>query len=135
MNIYLDSSACVKLFRIEQHSKDMVALVRSYQNTGAGKVFASSLTALETQRALGREGIARQKSVEFFRAIDQVSLNPQVLERANEMKPFSLKTLDALHLATALVIAAALPVTFVTYDRQLGVAASAAGFEVLAPGL
>ena len=135
MSVYLDSSACVKLFRRERFTENMADLIRGLQAESGQKMFASSLTALETSRALERDGVSPAQSMEFFAAIDQLAISGRVLEQARELQPFSLRTLDAIHLATALVVSAAMPIRFVTYDRQLAAAASAAKLEVLAPGL
>jgi uncharacterized protein len=54
-----------------------------------------------------------------------------VLRQAAALASRSLRTLDAVHLATAIRVS---PDVFVTYDRQLGRAARAAGLHVEAPG-
>ena len=62
---------------------------------------------------------------------DQVAITDTVIERARELASGTLRTLDAIHLATALRVAAQ---RFLTYDRRLAEAASAAGLRVLSPG-
>ena len=56
-----------------------------------------------------------------------------ILRRAGEPYPVALKTLDAVHLATALMWRdrRAPDLVFATHDRQLGRAALALGFDVL----
>jgi predicted nucleic acid-binding protein len=55
-----------------------------------------------------------------------------VRARAAALDPPTLRTLDAIHLATALEVRAELQ-AFVTYDVRLAAAAEAEGLEVLAP--
>jgi hypothetical protein len=58
--------------------------------------------------------------------VDQI-----VLRRAGEPFPTPIKTLDAIHLATALLLNSAIGgIVLLTHDRQLGVAALACGLAV-----
>jgi predicted nucleic acid-binding protein len=67
-----------------------------------------------------------------LRAFDLIRLQPAVLERASEPFPTSLGTLDALHLASALLARDRYAgLTFATHDQELGLAAAAEGFPVL----
>lgn len=64
-----------------------------------------------------------------------VELSPLVLERALEPWPVPLRTLDALHLATALYLAGQrVAVTLATYDRRMAEAARAVALRVVEPG-
>ena len=56
-----------------------------------------------------------------------------VLARAATLDPPDLRSLDAIHLATALLVRADL--TFITYDRQLGRVAADLGLPVASPGV
>jgi predicted nucleic acid-binding protein len=79
------------------------------------------------------EAATRVRAVaEWLEAIDLVLLRPAVLSRASEPMPMPLGTLDALHLATALIWRDRIgPLAAVaTHDAALGVAARAFGFEV-----
>jgi len=69
---------------------------------------------------------------EWLEAIDLVLVRTPVLSRASEPMPMPLGTLDALHLATALIWRdrmGPLP-TIATHDTALGQAAEAFGFDV-----
>jgi uncharacterized protein len=59
-----------------------------------------------------------------------MSISDPVLRRAAELASLTLRTLDAIHLATAERAGAAL---MLTYDRRLGVAARQLGLQVVAP--
>ncbi len=134
MNLYLDASASVKLFLEEAESRAVKERLRVALSQG-GKVFVSSLTILETKRALLRNQVSVEDAVRFFRSTDTVTLTPQILEQTSTVPPATLKTLDAIHLATALVLREVLELEFVAFDRQLLAAASAAGIRVCSPGL
>jgi len=62
-----------------------------------------------------------------------MEVSRDVLAAAARVKPAQLRTLDAIHLATALEIATELD-TFITYDGKLSDAAQAAGLQVTQPG-
>ena len=78
------------------------------------------------------EVAARRAAIlEYLRAFDLIALDSAVLERAADPFPTSIGTLDALHLASAMLMRATEPaLAFATHDRELGVAARAAGFRV-----
>ena len=104
---------------------------------------SSELIAVESARTIDRlrlqgsltseEAAARLRTVnEWLEAIDLVLLRTPVLSRASEPMPMPLGTLDALHLATALIWRdrmGSLP-TLATHDAALGQAAQAFGFDV-----
>ena len=61
-----------------------------------------------------------------------IVLDSKVLERAGDPFPTGLGTLDALHLASAMMARREIPdLRFATHDRELATAARATGFEVL----
>jgi predicted nucleic acid-binding protein len=134
MNLYLDASATVKLFLEEAESGAVKARLRAATSLG-GKLFVSSLTVLETKRALLRNKMSVEDAVRFFRSTDMVAITPQILEQTTTVRPATLKTLDAIHLATAMVLQQAVGVEFVAFDRRLIEAAQAAGITVASPGL
>lgn len=104
---------------------------------------SSELIAVESGRTIDRlrlqgaltteEAAARLRVVnEWLEAIDLVLVRPPVLSRASEPLPMPLGTLDALHLATALIWRdriGSLP-TIATHDTALGLAARSFGFDV-----
>jgi uncharacterized protein len=64
--------------------------------------------------------------------IELLPLNDQILSTAAYLDPPSLRTLDALHVATALTLGEEL-VAVVTYDVRMQEAAAALGMPVAAP--
>ncbi len=73
------------------------------------------------------EGARRQLA-----SIDLIRLDDEVLERAAEIEPSTVRSLDAIHLAAALGLGADLAAV-VTYDARMSTAAQALGLPVIAP--
>ena len=135
MTAYIDTSA---LLRLVLHEAGALEELRSYEN-----LVSSELIAVESCRTIDRlrlrgsltteEAAVRVRVItEWLEAIDLVLLRPPVLSRASEPLPTPLGTLDAVHLATALIWrdrVGSLPVV-ATHDSALGLAARAFGFEV-----
>jgi predicted nucleic acid-binding protein len=86
------------------------------------------------QLALADSDVAARRAavLEYLRAFDLVRLDGRVLDRAADPFPTSLGTLDALHLASAVLARANAPeLVFGTHDRELALAARAVGFPVV----
>jgi len=125
--VYADSSALIKLVIRERES----AVLKRWL-TGK-RVVSSRIAEVEVSRGARRSGREPRPSVEeLLGEIDLIELDDRVVSRAVRLDPPELRSLDAIHLATALSIADDLD-GFVTYDRQLGRAASAAGLPVATP--
>lgn len=128
--IYLDSAAVVKLVHAEAESEALRTWLDERAETGW---ISSVLTEIETFRALSRcapEAISRLPMV--LDLIDLVGLEPSVRILAQTAKPASVRSLDAIHLGTALHARAVLT-SFVTYDKRLLDAATAAGLPTDSP--
>jgi predicted nucleic acid-binding protein len=84
--------------------------------------------ALSTEEASSR----RQTATDWLEAVDLVLLQPPILARASDPFPTPLGTLDALHLATALVWQdrKGRRLVMATHDRSLALAARSFGLEV-----
>lgn len=70
--------------------------------------------------------------MEVLRRVAQIGIGQPILEAAAELDPPALRTLDAIHLATALSLGPALG-ALVTYDRRLHGAAADLEIDVLSP--
>jgi predicted nucleic acid-binding protein len=133
---YIDTSALLRLVLREPGALDQLRLCET--------LVSSELIAVESRRTIDRlrlkgaltadEAAERLKVVgEWLEAIDLVLVRPPVLSRASDPLPTPLGTLDAIHLATALVWRdrmTALPV-MATHDAALGLVAKTFGFDVL----
>ncbi|HEX6844568.1 MAG TPA: PIN domain-containing protein [Actinomycetota bacterium] len=96
------------------------------------RLVSSTLGRLEALRVARRLGLEPGEVERILSRIHLRRLDTAVLTSAASLEPPTLGTLDAIHLATALPLAAELE-ALVTYDRQLGRAATAAGLTVEAP--
>jgi predicted nucleic acid-binding protein len=128
--IYLDSAAVVKLV----HSEAESAALRGWLDERAETGWISSvLTEIESFRTLARyapEAASRLPAV--LDLIDLVPLDPPIRILAQTAKLVTVRSLDAIHLGTALHVRPALT-SFVTYDKRLLDAAIAAGLPADAP--
>lgn len=129
--IYLDSAAVVKLVHAESESQAL----RDWLDERAELAWISSvLVEVETFRALARyapESVARLHSV--LDLIELVELDAGVRILAQTVRPATVRSLDAIHLGTALRLRTRVA-SFVTYDKRLADAAAAAGLPVAMPG-
>jgi predicted nucleic acid-binding protein len=128
--IYLDSAAVVKLAHAEPES----AALRGWLEERAEAQWVSSvLTEIESFRALARyapEAVSRLPAV--LDQIDLIDLDQPIRMLARTVTPATVRSLDAIHLGTALRIRPALT-SFVTYDKRLLDAAQAAGLPIDSP--
>ncbi len=124
---YLDSSAIVKLVVGEKESASLRRYLRGRS------LVSSALASAEVSRAVMLLGArALRKARQVLSRIDLVRINNRVLSRAATMEPADLRTLDAIHLATASLFGQSLT-RFVCYDKQLASAAKAGDWIVVAP--
>ena len=128
--IALDSSALVRLVLDEPES---AALETWLSARVPLTVTASDLVRVEVVRAVARTGSAGvPRARTLLAGVDLVPVNRAVLDTAAELGPPSLRSLDAIHLATALSLGSALD-AFVVYDERLAQAATDAGLPVVTP--
>jgi len=69
---------------------------------------------------------------EVLEALFLVDVTPAILDAAAELSPTTLRTLDAIHLATVLSLDEK-AVDVITYDRRLADAATSHGLSAVAP--
>jgi uncharacterized protein len=125
---YLDSSALVKLAVREPESAPLRHYIRRRR-----PLVSSTLARTEVARALlslGPEAIQRGNSV--LARVDLVRMNDRILKAAGAMLPVDLRSLDAIHLATAQQIGIDLA-RIITYDDRMADAAGDLGWSVARP--
>ncbi|HWD76055.1 MAG TPA: type II toxin-antitoxin system VapC family toxin [Solirubrobacteraceae bacterium] len=125
---YVDSSAIVKLVVVEPESKALRRYLARRQ-----PLVTSALARTEVARALLPSGagvVARGHDV--LRRIQLLRVNDRVLTGAGQMEPAELRSLDAIHLASARQLGAAVE-QLVTYDDRMAGAAEALGWSVVSP--
>jgi uncharacterized protein len=120
----------VKLVLEEDESDALHRLLASSSAGLASSVVAGVEVPRAARRSAGRRGEARAQEV--LRGIVLLELSNDVIERAVAAEPPALRSLDAIHLASALSLGADLG-ALVTYDDRMTTAAESAGLHVLAP--
>jgi uncharacterized protein len=129
--IYLDTSAFVKLVWAEPESD---ALGRFIAQRPGTPLVSSSLLTVETRRAVQREDLSALPRADLLLTrVGRVGMIASVVESASRIPDRSLRSLDAIHLATALMLRDDLDVV-VTYDKRLAAVAEAHQLPVDSPG-
>ena len=124
---YVDLSALVKLILDEP---DAGPMRRWYIE--ADRVACSIVGTVETRRAVVRKVDEPDHVEHILRSISTIDLDEAVARSAGSLRPLALRSLDAIHLATALELGDSLD-AFVTYDDRLAEAARAVGLPVVRP--
>lgn len=131
--IYLETSALVKLIRIEAESDDLGDWLDQRIEI---RWITSALTEVELPRAIravAPEGLPAVPSV--LARLDRFEIDQVIRSTAAAYLNPALRSLDAIHLATAQTAASSAPLTaLVTYDNRLREAADALGITIAAPG-
>ncbi len=133
---YLDTSALLRLVLREPGALENL---RSCEALVSSELLAveslRTIDRLRLQGALSTDDAAARRAVvaDWLEAVDLVLLQPIVLSRASEPMPTPLGTLDALHLATALVWRdrTRRALVMATHDVGLALAARTFGIDVL----
>ncbi len=127
--IYVDNSALVKLVLPEAESSSMIEFTAQCDT-----LVTSAIGAIEFRRAVKRHYAQQLWAVERVLAeMTILELSHEVRRTAELLEPTILRTLDAIHLASALVIREELE-AFVAYDERLLEAARLAGIPTVSPG-
>lgn len=129
MTLYLDTSALVKLLTVETET----GALRAYLLERPGERRAtSSLARTELRRAARRiDGTLLPAAERLLTGLWLVRVSDDLLDTAGRIGPALVRSLDAIHLGSALRLA---PLTaFVTYDSRMADGAAALGLPVAAP--
>jgi uncharacterized protein len=127
--IYLDSSAIVKLARRESHT----AALRTWIAEHPRPLVASALARTEATRALLRtEPLALPILRALLALLHQVPVTDAVLDAASVLPDVHLRSLDAIHLATAESLRPGIE-WFVAYDKRLAEAARSRDLPTITP--
>ena len=140
MNLYLDTSALIKRYIKETGSTDVGEWIRTAEEKAVVLI-----TRAEMSAAINR--LLRMKflsSEDYTTALEQfhsdwmyyhrLPITEPLVARADVLAcQYTLRGYDAVHLAAALIWQELLdlPVTVVTYDRELAEAAGSSGMVVL----
>lgn len=133
--IYVDTCAVAKLAR---HERESEALFDWLDLREGESLVSSVLLEVELERALRRvEPAALARIPRILGAISRVELTATIRATAGEYQDPLLRSLDAIHLATAQTVAESTGTelsAFLTYDKRLITAARAVGLKVEHPG-
>lgn len=128
--IYLDTSVML-LVLLDQEGAEHAE--RTLWELRAERVVASSLLAIESARAIRREALDMALVDDLLAGVDLVGMSQEVVDRACSLTG-ELKSLDAIHLATALILhCESDPVTLLTHDARLAAVARSHGLRVVDP--
>jgi predicted nucleic acid-binding protein len=124
---YVDTSAFLKLVKDEKESQPLKTWCANDP-----QLVSSQLLLLEARRACQRLEVSEE---DLFSAIDIITLmipNMSTYQKAAEIRPLSLRSLDALHVATAFEVGSELE-GIVTYDQRMAEAARINGLVFISP--
>jgi predicted nucleic acid-binding protein len=128
--LYLDASAIVTYVL----KRSNVVALRGYLRERSGVDLATSTLGLvEAVRTCDRFGSFPNLMVELLRDYNELALTNDIRDRAAHQTG-GLKTLDAIHVATAETLGEELT-SFITYDRRLANVAKSRGLSVVSPGM
>jgi len=140
MNLYLDTSALIKRYINETGSTDVRDWIRSADDKATTLITRAEMSA-GINRLLRMKQLSQKDygdALEEFRAdwmdYHRLPVTERLVARADALAcDHNLRGYDAIHLAAALTWQEllGLPVTLVTYDRELTEAARASGMAVL----
>lgn len=129
--LYLDSSVLVALLAPgDRHHRSAVRLAGADQRP----LVTSSVSEVEIGRALGRRAAPasiKRAARELLDHCEIVDLTPEIRLRAIEVRPASVRSLDAIHVATALVAGIN---RFGSFDARQRIAAEEMGMKLVGAG-
>ena len=110
---YVDSSAIIKLIIREAESEALAAAMRTYDAH-----LTSDAAMVEVPRAVRRARVDGGRiTTRVLGRFASVTLDRQVIELAAELEPSSLRSLDAIHIASAMSVEIT-DLVFIAYDRR-----------------
>ncbi len=125
---YLDASAIVKLVIHEHESAALRRFLRTRQDRASSKI-----SWTEVPRAVRRaQPTAILRARQALTGVVAIGISERILDSAATLGPVELRTLDAIHLATAASLGPDLGAV-VTYDQRMASAAAAIGISVVSP--
>jgi uncharacterized protein len=123
--VYLDASALVKLVVVEPESAALERFLRDWESR-----VTSRISAVEVVRVARRAAVEElvERADALLASIALVELSPEISRIAGMLDPPTLRSLDAVHVASALSLGPDVG-PFVTYDARMREAATAAGLN------
>jgi uncharacterized protein len=128
--IYLDASALITLVSGRNHA---VALHEFLAGRPGQPMGTSTIGFVETVRTLDQIGDYPHAMIDLLQAFTEILITEEVRDAA-ALLPHGVRTLDAIHIASAQVIGSTLT-ALVTYDKRMLETANLVGLPTAAPGL
>jgi predicted nucleic acid-binding protein len=135
VRVYVDSSALLKRALVEAESEALKASLKDHVRQGAALV-SSSLAWVEVSRGV-RACMARESKADVDHVSDRAlsgvlerPMSAEVIALARRLQPAVLRSLDAIHLASAILLDVDV---VVAYDQRLVEAARHHGMNVSSP--
>ena len=129
MAFYADTSAIAKLLHQEAESAALLSWIAASHQ----EIYSSDLLRVELMRVAGKLGLeALSQARILLRTISTIAITSEILDSAGILSPPSLRSLDALHIATALALGLELE-GIITYDDRMAQAAANLGIAVIRP--
>jgi len=131
LKLYFDSSAIVKVIQLETESPSLFEFLELHSED---QVVTSALARVEVARSLyGADQNCFALMKRHFSRMMTIAIDAEILERAASMLPGArLRSLDAIHLASAMAVGDGLR-SVVTYDARMLDAARVVGLRVSSP--
>lgn len=126
-SFYLDSSAAMKLFELEEGSQALRDWLIAQEEL---HLVTSELTKLEVLGNLSKSRMVEARG--FFESLTLIQARRSIFDEAVISMRFGLQALDAIHHATIRVVIDDLA-GVISYDKRLSAAVRALGVEVISP--
>ncbi|MDR0945169.1 MAG: type II toxin-antitoxin system VapC family toxin [Bifidobacteriaceae bacterium] len=130
MTYYFDTSALIKHVIEEPETPAFQVL---WEDTRHAAVSSMLLKTELIRTASKKDAQATADARTLLKELDLINVTDSILSSAADLPPTVLRTLDAIHLATALTLEDDLDAV-VTYDHRMADAARSLGLTVLSPG-
>lgn len=118
----------MKLAVVEQESEALQRALVAWPRRISSRLAVVELLRAVRRRDVSREALAR----ELLARMSLVSISDRVLLAAAQLGPVGIRSLDAIHIATALRFGESLA-AFVSYDARQLDAAATAGLPCVSP--
>jgi predicted nucleic acid-binding protein len=127
---YVDTSAAIKLLMEETHSTAFAAF---YDAHADAEWVSSALLRIEIMRAVARaKPVLLPDARDLLLAFSYIAIDDEIVEGTMNEPDRALRSLDAIHLATARLLGPDIDAV-VTYDDRLAAAATDAGLVTASP--
>lgn len=134
MIVYLDSSIILRKVLNQKNSLKELQVVEAAYSSDLLKIECNRvIDRLRLQRILTDTQVAkaREEIHEYFGIISFVSISKTIVDKASEIFPVIVSSLDSIHLASVYILKQEFKIKMATHDDQLGNASRALGIEVI----